>query len=168
MNKIELDQEILQNFGNKLRIRVSGILIKDDALVLVKHHNLGEKDELWAPPGGGMNFGENIHQTLIREFKEETGIDVEIGELLNVTEFLEHPLHAVELFFWVSWVNGELTTGTDPELDEKKQIISVVELVPFDVLKKMDNAVLHKILHNVENERSLNRLSGKYLPHLKS
>lgn len=160
-------EQIVETFGNKLRVRVCGILIKNDSIVLVKHHNLGGTGTLWAPPGGGMNFGESVHETLVREFKEETNLDIEVGELLLVTEYLDKPLHAVELFFGVSYAGGELKTGYDPEM-KKTQIISVVEFVPFNVLKDMNNDILHKVLHDIHDEYSFERLSGKYLHHIKS
>ncbi len=168
MNSAELDQTIINTFGNKLRLRVCGILITDDAILLVKHKNIGKTGVLWAPPGGGMNFGESVHQTLIREFKEETGLNVTVGNLITASEYLDNPLHAVELFFEVNYINGELITGIDPELAPDKQLISIVEFVPLTVLKEMTNNTLHKILHNIKHKQSFEELGGKFLCNIKS
>lgn len=40
-------------------------------------------------PGGGMEFGESPQEALIREFKEELGIDINIIELFYLTDFFQ-------------------------------------------------------------------------------
>ena len=41
-------------------------------------------NDLWALPGGGMDLGESIAETAVREVKEETGIDVEVTGLVGI------------------------------------------------------------------------------------
>ena len=69
----DIQNEIVSSFGNKLRIRVCGICIEENKILLVRHHSIGKSGILWAPPGGGMIYGETSEQALIREFVEETG-----------------------------------------------------------------------------------------------
>ena len=106
-------------YGNQIRIRVSGLLFKDEKLLLAKH--MIDDDELWAPPGGGLEFGESIEATLIREFKEEAGLVVVPGEFRFLTEYLKPPLHAVELFYKIETYSGRPSLGYDPEF--KNQIV---------------------------------------------
>jgi ADP-ribose pyrophosphatase YjhB (NUDIX family) len=49
-------------------------------IVLVKRKD----NDLWALPGGGMELGESIEETAVREVKEETGLDVEVTALIGV------------------------------------------------------------------------------------
>ena len=135
-------------FGNKLRVRVCGILIEDNSILLVKHEGLGEKGVLWSPPGGGMEYGFSIQDNLIREFKEETGLSVKICDFLYASEFLNKPLHAIELFFEVKKVSGNLKKGIDPELNSNDQIIQEVSMVDFLELTNMDQLTLHGILRS--------------------
>jgi 8-oxo-dGTP diphosphatase len=153
-------EEINKVFGNKLRVRVSGICIKDDAILLIEHKSIGESGILWAPPGGGMNFGENAHSTLIREFEEETGLIISVGKLLWVNEYLENPLHAIELFFEVNIVRGNLNLGIDPELDAKKQILTKIEFVPIKNLKDFKKGTLHGNLVDIQSVEDIYKLSG--------
>ncbi len=153
-------EEINKVFGNKLRVRVSGICIKDDAILLIEHKSIGESGILWAPPGGGMNFGENAHATLIREFEEETGLTISVGKLLWVNEYLENPLHAIELFFEVNIIGGDLNLGIDPELDAKKQILTKIEFVPIKNLKDFKKGTLHGNLVDIEDIEDIYELSG--------
>jgi 8-oxo-dGTP diphosphatase len=120
------NQEIINVFGNRLRVRVCGILIEEDKILLIQHQNIGEKQIFWSPPGGGMDFGETAENCLKREFLEETGLEIQITHFLFVNEFCKPPLHSVELFFNVIRASGYVRKGTDPELSiENQSIIDV-------------------------------------------
>ena len=51
--------------------------------ILIKRKNDPYKD-CWALPGGFVEYGESVEDAAIREAKEETNIDVELEELVNV------------------------------------------------------------------------------------
>ena len=61
------------------------IFIFDDDLnfILIKRKNDPYKD-CWAIPGGFVEYGESVETAAIREAKEETSIDVELKDLVNV------------------------------------------------------------------------------------
>ena len=61
------------------------IFIFDDDLnfILIKRKNNPYKD-YWALPGGFVEYGESVEIAAIREAKEETSIDVELMDLVNV------------------------------------------------------------------------------------
>jgi 8-oxo-dGTP diphosphatase len=156
------EAEVVKVFGNRLRLRVCGLCIENNSILLVRHHSLGEKGVLWAPPGGGLQFNESAKDTLKREFMEETGVEVEIGSLVFVNEFLELPLHAIELFFEVNIKSGVISRGTDPEMGKDHQIINKVAFVGFEELKKMDPVILHHVLR-MENPENIMESKGYYL-----
>ncbi|KAA0016072.1 NUDIX hydrolase [Antrihabitans cavernicola] len=52
----------------------------EDRIVLIRRRD----NDLWALPGGGMDLGESIVDTAVREVKEETGLDVEVTGLIGV------------------------------------------------------------------------------------
>ncbi len=47
---------------------------------------LGPEGYIWSPPGGGVEFKENVEKALIREFREETHTTIAIDEFLFVNE----------------------------------------------------------------------------------
>jgi 8-oxo-dGTP pyrophosphatase MutT (NUDIX family) len=55
----------------------------------------------YALPGGGQETGEPLHRNLLRECREELGINVKIGELIFVREWLdgERHVHQIEFIF---------------------------------------------------------------------
>lgn len=157
-----MNELIKATFGNKIRVRSCGICVKNNAVLLVRHHGLGKKNILWIPPGGGINVGESAKEALKREFLEETGLIIEVGDFLFVNEFLQTPLHAIELFFSVKIIGGTISSGKDPELPKDHQIIKEVKFVTFEEIEIMDNAELHNVLHEVSNEDSLLNMRGHF------
>lgn len=91
-------ESVNQKFGGKVRVRVGGILIEDNKILLLKHEGVGKMEYLWSPPGGGMEFGENAEENLKREFLEETGLNIRVDEMLFMNEFINYKIHAIELF----------------------------------------------------------------------
>lgn len=61
------------------------VFIHDDDFnfILIKRKNDPYKD-CWALPGGFVEYGESVENAAIREAKEETSIDVELKQLVNV------------------------------------------------------------------------------------
>ena len=62
--------------------RTAGLLIRDNR-VLVQRERYGSE---YALPGGHVGFGETSRQALIREYKEETGADIECYRLIWIEE----------------------------------------------------------------------------------
>lgn len=114
-----MKDSIIQNFGNRVRVRVCGVLIENGKVLLLNHKGLGDSGFLWLPPGGGVDFGETISETLQREFLEETNLEVKLTAFLIFREFVKPPLHAIELYFRVNRVGGKLRLGTDPDASEQ-------------------------------------------------
>ena len=69
------------------RIPCVGAVIRDDAgrmLLILRGHDPGKG--LWSIPGGRIEPGETPEQAVVREVREETGLDVSCGPLLGTAE----------------------------------------------------------------------------------
>jgi 8-oxo-dGTP diphosphatase len=66
-------------------LAVGAIVVHDDALLMVLRGREPNKG-LWTVPGGRVEAGEYLADALKREVREETGIEIEVGELLGVLE----------------------------------------------------------------------------------
>lgn len=148
-------------YGDRVRVRACGLCVRDGHLLMVNHRNLTEGN-FWAPPGGGIEFSESAEDTVVREIKEETLIEVLPEELLFVAEYINTPLHAVELFFKVAYVSGEVKTGADPETKAAHQIIVESQFWSWDALQTMDKNELHGIFKFVRKPSEILDLRGYF------
>lgn len=72
----------------RFTIRVYGLLLNQQQQVLLVHEKMPHL-HFTKFPGGGMEFGEGTRDCLAREFKEETDLDVLVGEHLYTTDFFQ-------------------------------------------------------------------------------
>ncbi|MCC5921889.1 MAG: NUDIX domain-containing protein [Cyclobacteriaceae bacterium] len=148
---MQVEEHPVSKFGGRTRVRVSGLYVEDDAILLVKHAYPNQKGYFWSPPGGELEFGLDLKNNLEREFKEEVKVSIEVGEFLFVNEFMHLPLHAVELFFKVSKIYGTIQLGKDPELSKEDQIIEDVSMMTLSEIKTEDKENIHSILWDIDS-----------------
>lgn len=147
---MSVQDSIKKTYPKVVRSRVMGLLRSGDRLLMVKHSGLNKADELWLPPGGGVDFGETMTSALKKEFYEECGLNISIKDFLFSYEFISNDFHAIEHFFEVIQTGGELKKGYDPELGTN-QIIEAVGFVSFEELKNMPNGYVHEIFDAVDS-----------------
>jgi 8-oxo-dGTP diphosphatase len=156
-----MSSNLLENYGKRLRIRVCGLCWQGNQLLMV-NHKMGKNHTFWAPPGGGIEFGELAEEALIREFREETHAMVKPVRFMFACEFLQSPLHAIELFFEVQQIHGNIKTGYDPESPHNHQLISKVTYLDFDALMAINEDERHGIFKFVKNATEMKKLTGFY------
>lgn len=110
----------------QVRVRSCGILIEQNQILLVELLSPITNSLIWMPPGGGVEFGETLKQTVKREFLEETGLTVSVQELMHINELVQDAYHVIEFYSRVERLSGELTLGIDPEYSSADQIIRQV------------------------------------------
>ena len=82
-------------------------------------------------PGGGLEIGEGTRDCLKREFKEETGLDVEIGDHIYTTDFFQistfnNKDQIVSIYYWVNATDiSGLVTKNKPFDFEPDQIDNI-------------------------------------------
>lgn len=69
-----------------VRTAARALLINEGKLLAVKMRDRGET--FYVLPGGGQQSGETLPQTLLRECAEEVGLQVEVGPLVYVREYI--------------------------------------------------------------------------------
>jgi 8-oxo-dGTP diphosphatase len=101
-------------------VGVGAIIIEGERVVLVKRGHaplLGK----WSVPGGVLELGETLREAAAREAKEETGLLVEVGQLLGVFDRVLRDsedrilYHYVLIDFLCRRVGGELKADGDAE-----------------------------------------------------
>ena len=105
---------------SKLTFRpaVYGVIVKGGKILMSKQW------DGYDFPGGGIELGEPTKNALIREVKEETGIDVEIGKILHCEHsFFKLPfkgnfVHSIHMYYECQMIGGELSAEF---LDEQEK-----------------------------------------------
>jgi ADP-ribose pyrophosphatase YjhB (NUDIX family) len=108
------------------RVAVRGLLLIDDRLLLVNAY-AGNRSDLLCAPGGGVEPHSSLEDNLVREFHEETGLNVAVGEPCLVNEFHapERGFHQVDIYFRVRLLSGDpMAPWKDPEGIVSRRILA--------------------------------------------
>jgi 8-oxo-dGTP diphosphatase len=103
------------------KVAVSAVIFDEQDRVLLIERGRPPGQGLWTVPGGRLEFGEPLAAAVQREVMEETGLEVEVGELVEVVERMsrddgaaEAPsYHYVILDYLARKRGGELRAGSD-------------------------------------------------------
>lgn len=133
-------------------LAVAAILVRDGKVLLVQRGH-PPAEGLWTLPGGGVETGESVRAALIREVREETGLSVTPGPLVEIFEVIEpDPAGRVKYHFvildflaqcplahqpcpasdaaalaWVEWdqlASYQTTAGLAPVLAKARKILA--------------------------------------------
>lgn len=115
------------------RPAVSGVVLQGQEVLLVRRKAPPYVGQ-WSLPGGAVEVGETMHEAVVREVREETGLEVQPVTLVGaydsiVEEDGEVRFHYVLVDFLCRLVGGALRPGTDA---------SAAEWVPLANLERMD------------------------------
>jgi 8-oxo-dGTP diphosphatase len=87
-------------------------------IVLIRRGQEPRRGE-WSIPGGRLEWGESVREAILREVREETGLEVEIAGLIDVVDSVtrnasgEVVRHYVLIDFMAQYVTGTLRAGSD-------------------------------------------------------
>jgi len=124
-------------YPNQPIVGVGGVIIRDDRILLERRRNDPGKGK-WSIPGGIVELGESTEEAVIREVKEETGLDVENPELIDVVNNItkdekdQIKYHFVIIDYSVKLKGGKPKAASDAEQLEWVSLESVEE---YDLTK---------------------------------
>lgn len=89
----------------RITVRVYGILINNHRILVSDEFIRG--DYFTKFPGGGLELGEGTRECLAREFKEETDLDVTVGDHIYTTDFFQQSAfntndQILSIYYWVN------------------------------------------------------------------
>lgn len=103
---------IMKRGTDFIGVGVGAIIVNDLGQLFLARRGAMAKNErgCWEFPGGSVEFGETLAEALKREMREEYGIEITVGELLDVADHIlsEESQHWVSPTYICSIQSGEL------------------------------------------------------------
>jgi mutator protein MutT len=136
-------------------VGVGAIIVCDGKLLLEKRKNEPGKGK-WSIPGGLVELGESVEQTVIREVREETGLEVEKPEHIDVVDNIIRDesgrvkYHFVIIDYFMKLKGGTLKAASDAE---------ELRWVTFDEVEKYDLTKTFKVFFQ-KNRQKLEKLNS--------
>lgn len=123
-------QEDMNNY--KLQVAARALVVKEDKLLLVSNEGM-----FWYTPGGRQNANETLPECVVREVKEETGINVHADEIISVFDFFDkkNAIHKVEVYF-ATKIKSDIIPTTWQDEDGP---VKFVKFFSQKELQNMDN-----------------------------
>lgn len=122
-------------------VSVAGVIVDEQGRALVVRRRDNGR---WEPPGGVLEIDEPIIDGLRREIREETGLDVEVGNLTGVYKNMARAI--VALVFRCQHRSGELT--------QNPEVIEFRWLGPDEVRDQLDEAYGIRLLDALADKRT--------------
>lgn len=143
-----------------MNVRVSNkaVIIRDGKLLVTE--NKDDEGLFYCLPGGGQEHGETVHEALKRECLEETGLVVEVGDLLYLRDYIGrnhtmsdvHPdVHQVEPMFLCDIINDD-NAGKGISPDSRQTGVVWLEINKLDAYRIYPEA-LKRLIPNIGKEK---------------
>jgi len=122
-----------------LRPAVYGVIIKNGSILLSKQW------DGYDFPGGKIELGEDIKDAVVREIKEETGLDAKVGNIVACENSFyktlsgdtkkEDCLHSILIYYLCEIVGGEISLENISE--GEKRYLAMAEWIPLEDIEKI-------------------------------
>jgi len=134
------------------------IVRRDDSVLLIRRGNPPRRGE-WGLPGGGVELGETLSEAAAREVREECGIEIAIGDVIDAVDIMARDdagrlrFHYIVVDLAARYVSGDLCAASDV-LDARWIALTDLDTL---ALPAMTRAVIDKCVGNVARAASPQR-----------
>jgi 8-oxo-dGTP diphosphatase len=133
-------------------VGVGVILVDEKGRLFFARRGPRAKNErgLWEFPGGSVEFGETLSAALKREMREEFGIEIEVGELLDIVDHIlpEEGQH------WVSpTYTGKIISGV-PGIREPEKCSEIGWFLPDQAPSNLTLITRENLRHHLNKQAS--------------
>ncbi len=126
------------------RIRVAALILAEDGRAVFVRHRRGDS-VYHLLPGGGVERGESLRDALMREVREETGLDIVLGAPLLLSDTLEPGAdgrHVVNITFAADVRGGAITGAPEDPRVESVDLVAPADILALDLRPPIAGALL--------------------------
>lgn len=118
----------------------SAVLVMHEGKILLGRRNKVNANNKWVLPGGGIDWGETSEEAAKREALEETGLEVELEELVCVKEIIatHADYHSIVFFYKAKPKKPEIKVSDD--LSEAK-FFTIQEIKALDYVQSVEDVL---------------------------
>ena len=135
-------------------IRAVGVTVRDGKVLLQREKDGNE----YALPGGTVKLGETSVETLVREYKEETGDDIIVNRLIwteeNFWEYGGKKQHSIAFYYLIDFSDDANTIKLNEFISQKDNCSVILGWVPIEELKNLTvyPTLLKDEIHKLDGE----------------
>lgn len=131
MNQSAIDGNLLAE--PRIRVTALGVFLRNNRIFVAHGYDPVKQADFYRPLGGGIEFGERGEDTIVREMREETGLEITnvryLGLCENIFTYLGEPGHEIVLLYQADFVDQSLY-----EIDELT--CEEIDGIPFTAVWK--------------------------------
>jgi len=138
-----VEEQDLRTYPARPIVGVGAVILDGGRVVLVKRRHPPLKGE-WSLPGGGVEIGETLEECVVREVREETGLDIEVGPVVEVFDRIDRTAdgrieyHFVIVDYCCRPRSDRLAHGSDAE---DVRWVAIADLPDYKITQKADSVI---------------------------
>ena len=144
-----------RKYPDRPYVGVGAVIVQDGKVLIVKRKYEPLAGQ-WSLPGGGVEIGETLEASVAREMREETGLEVHVGPVIEVFDRITHDDHGQVRYHFVlvdylCWPTGGVLCASSDVADAR--FVDPSELPQYNLTTKANEVIARALELNEQSPR---------------